>query len=717
MKGIPRNHAELIEVTWCPFRKDSQDVTSRFKNGTSDEDTSRFKNGTSDEVTSRFKNGTSDEVTSRLKNVMCEVTSPLKKVQHDLLKKKCVQRKCPMCGVTKYERDLIQKNRFQMRTQKEVKWRQWEQIKIGHKKGKATYRTELCMKTGSIVNLMKLYTKQLQSMSLHQFFKVWQLRNFNLTINNLQRGQVLFVHDFQQNLLLITQDESSGSHWDHPQLTIHPTSVYYHCSKCDELVKEDIIHITMDKSHNKHGVNQFIATTIDHLKKKDVTINEIIEFTDHASSQYKSRFTFYYMTLLDVPCTRHYFGVKHSKGPSDRTGANFKCKIRSAVRAGKILLSADAIAEYCRENFDRQIGCGSDECDVNECDVNKRDVNKRDVNKQNPHSLFKVYHHSTILRPKKELKLRQLKGSRDYLHAVRNTGIKGVVEYRNFDCGCLSCTTHTNECLQSEYADEWKKFSLVPGKKMDLSFNTCDWFKAVEVGDRRNNDAFMQFEEEIDNTVHCDEIENEDYTERYVTEEIVDTDVTEERDVTEDERDVTEDERDVTEEEREEEIVEEGDRDVTEEERDVTEEGNDSDDSLVELYTIPYESSSDNSSDEELPAIYQPEMSPVLSDEDACIHLNWDAVLKDMKTYTTFNSLKQYVSRTWLPEVSPDIKYILDDDDIIDTIAQHFYPSKDGPKGYMPVETCGDGNCGYRALAQVMRAASCSCTDNFCRCT
>ena len=219
------------------------------------------------------------------------------------------------------------------------------------------------------------------------------------------------------------------------------------------------------------------------------------------------------------------------------------------------------------------------------------------------------------------------------------------------------------------------------------------WFKVVEVEDRPNNDAFMQFEEEIDETVHCDEIENEDYTERYVTED--NNNVTEEIFDTEEEHDVTEEECDVTEEEHDKEIVEEGDHDVTEE-------GNDSDDSLVELYTIPYESSSDNSSDEELPAIYQPEMSPLLSDEDTCIHFNWDAVLKDMKTYTTFNSLKQYVSRTWLPEVSPDIKYILDDDDIIDTIAQHFYPRKDGPKGYMSVETYGDGNCGYRALAHVL---------------
>ena len=347
-------------------------------------------------------------------------------------------------------------------------------------------------------------------------------------------------------------------------------------------------------------------------------------------------------------------------------------------------------------------------CDVNERDVNKCDVNERDVNKkQNPHSLFKVYHHRTILRPKKEMKLKQLKGSRDYLHAVRNTGIKGVVEYRNFDCGCLSCTTHTNECLQNEYADEWEKFSLLLGKKKDLSFNTCDWFKAVEVEDRPNNDAFMQFEEEIDDTVHCDEIENEDYTEPYVTEDNnnVSEEIVEEYDeeiVEEGDRDVTDEERDVTEEESDKETVEEGDRDVTEEERDVTEEGKESDDSLVELYTIPYESSSDNSSDEELPAIYQPEMSPLSTDEDACIHFNWDAVLKDMKTYITFNSLKQYVSRTWCPEVSPDIKYNLDDDDIIDTVAQHFYPRKDGPKGYLPVETCGDGNCGYRALAHVL---------------
>ena len=132
------------------------------------------------------------------------------------------------------------------------------------------------------------------------------------------------MHDFQQNLLLLTQDETLAAHWDHPQLTIHPTALFYLCLKCDKIVKEDLIHITMDKAHDKHAVNQFTQTSIEHAQNKGIPIEEIIEFTDHSALQYKSRYTFYYMMKLGIPCTRHYFGVKHSKGPSDRAGGNFK---------------------------------------------------------------------------------------------------------------------------------------------------------------------------------------------------------------------------------------------------------------------------------------------------------------------------------------------------------------------------------------------------------
>ena len=108
----------------------------------------------------------------------------------------------------------------------------------------------------------------------------------------------------------------------------------------------------MDKNHDKHAVNQFIATSIEHMKKKGIPIEEINEFTDHAASQYKSKYTFFYLTKLLVPCTRHYFGIKHGKGPSDRAGGNFKRKIWDAVKAGHELLDANLIEEYCKIHYD-----------------------------------------------------------------------------------------------------------------------------------------------------------------------------------------------------------------------------------------------------------------------------------------------------------------------------------------------------------------------------
>ena len=72
--------------------------------------------------------------------------------------------------------------------------------------------------------------------------KIWQLKQFNISLQNLRKGQVLFVHDFSQNLLLVAQDEVSTAHWDHEQVTLHPTVVYY-VGPCRKLIKEEVIHI------------------------------------------------------------------------------------------------------------------------------------------------------------------------------------------------------------------------------------------------------------------------------------------------------------------------------------------------------------------------------------------------------------------------------------------------------------------------------------------
>ena len=121
---------------------------------------------------------------------------------------------------------------------------------------------------------------------------------------------------------------------------------------------------------------------------------------------------------------------------------------------------------------------------------------------------------------------------------------------------------------------------------------------------------------------------------------------------------------------------------------------------MVALYTVPYESS-DFSSDEDSPPNFPTEIPPLLNEEDENMNFDWKGILSNLKTYCTFSALKQYISRTTLPEVHPIIKYLVEENDVVDSIAAKFFP-RDGPKGYIPIETIGDGNCGYWALAHVL---------------
>ena len=131
-------------------------------------------------------------------------------------------RQCTGCGAEKYRRTLRGKNQILLNSKRYVQWTQWKVKKIFNGK-KIVNRMLPTLHVGSYEDIFKAYIKQLKSISRHQFMKIWQLKNFNMTLRNLRNGQLLLVHDFSQNLLLYAQDEVPGAHWDHEQATIHPT--------------------------------------------------------------------------------------------------------------------------------------------------------------------------------------------------------------------------------------------------------------------------------------------------------------------------------------------------------------------------------------------------------------------------------------------------------------------------------------------------------------
>ena len=205
--------------------------------------------------------------------------------------------------------------------------------------------------------LLNKYLEQLNKISSHQFMKIWQLKQFNISLQNLCKGQVLLVHDFSQNLLLYAQDEVSTAHWDHEQVTLHPTVVYY-VGPCRKMIKEEVIHMMNNRKHIEKTVAVFQKKTIEFLKSKKVPIVEILEWTDNAPTQYKNKNCFQRMSLMQKPITRNFFGEKHGKGPSNRAGACFKTYVSKIVKSKKATFSTiEDLASYCTDNYEWQVEC------------------------------------------------------------------------------------------------------------------------------------------------------------------------------------------------------------------------------------------------------------------------------------------------------------------------------------------------------------------------
>ena len=196
--------------------------------------------------------------------------------------------------------------------------------------------------------------------------------------------------------------------------------------------------------------------TIAYLKAKGIEVLEIIEWTDHCSNQYKSRKAFFTLTVSNIPTTRHYFGIKHGKGPSDRAGAHFKNFVSGVVKSKKaVLVSVKDLAEYSMKQYEHQVKCHGD---------HERVENSKSSNDE--HNLIKViYTEGAIPWHNSFDQTITYKGTCN-IHTIRNTGVEGIMEKRDMSCLCPKCMYDEGECLYPEYADVWTLISVVGAKKL-----------------------------------------------------------------------------------------------------------------------------------------------------------------------------------------------------------------------------------------------------------
>ena len=76
--------------------------------------------------------------------------------------------------------------------------------------------------------------------------------------------------------------------------------------------------------------------------------------------QYKNKTVFLHLSNFNIPLCRHYFVVKHGKGPSDRAGSHFRNFVRQTVKSVKeprSIISCHELAVYSTKTYDLQILC------------------------------------------------------------------------------------------------------------------------------------------------------------------------------------------------------------------------------------------------------------------------------------------------------------------------------------------------------------------------
>ena len=180
-------------------------------------------------------------------------------------------------------------------------------------------------KTGTAIDLLNAYIKDLQVMRKHHFYNVWQTYQFMLNKANLDLNQIILVQDFARNFVLYFQDEPKDLHWDHDQVTVHPT-VLYRCPNegCDELVMEEIIHITPDLKHDPLAIKNFEEDVEFHLRSNNVKYEEKFIWTDQDPTQYKSCRVFEGIANSLTCITHYYYPVRHGKNPADGSSGRLK---------------------------------------------------------------------------------------------------------------------------------------------------------------------------------------------------------------------------------------------------------------------------------------------------------------------------------------------------------------------------------------------------------
>ena len=162
----------------------------------------------------------------------------------------CINRSCKECGKNLALLTILKANPNLESNVKLFEYSQW----CWQKKTARTRKLVLEKKSGTLLEIVTLFAKQLEGLAYHIFSCNWNYAQFQHVRDNLKPGFLLQVYDFGQNFMNVYQDEPQQVHWDHSQTTIHPIISYYIKPGESTITTEEHIMISDDLTYDKFAV-------------------------------------------------------------------------------------------------------------------------------------------------------------------------------------------------------------------------------------------------------------------------------------------------------------------------------------------------------------------------------------------------------------------------------------------------------------------------------
>ena len=139
---------------------------------------------------SKYLSGIPNNIDKCVDSSLCEYSSYFPKID-------CALRRCKKCGVDKVENNLIDVNSAVIGDKhKRFLVKQWitKREKIP---GTGNYRSYMHRKHDrlSYGDLLQKYVKSLVHMFSHSFFAAWNFHQYLEGKNNIEKGQIIVVHD------------------------------------------------------------------------------------------------------------------------------------------------------------------------------------------------------------------------------------------------------------------------------------------------------------------------------------------------------------------------------------------------------------------------------------------------------------------------------------------------------------------------------------------